>query len=173
MIITGQSNIQTARENQMIILEEAVTAGIDDAAPMKLAILENAISQVEYKANVDVHVVMTDSEKTQSRNEWRTYRERNAQFTKHRLQGLSLILGQCTQLLQDKMKQDTEWNVVSTSYDPLTLYRVIEKTVLGQKEDQYPFATVYNQELGFYAFRQDNISNPQWYERFNTKMDVG
>ena len=45
--------------------------------------------------------------------------------------------------------------------------------VLGQTEDQYPFAKVYNQELGFYAFSQDNISNPQWYERFNTKVDVG
>ena len=71
------------------------------------------------------------------------------------------------------MKQDTEWNVVSTSYDPLHLYRLIEKTVLGHTEDQYPFATVYNQELGFYAFRQDTLSNPQWYKRFNTKVDAG
>ena len=84
-----------------------------------------------------------------------------------------MILGQCTQFLKDDMKQDTEWNVVSTSYDPLTLYRLIEKTVLGQTEDQYSFETVYNQELGFYAFKQDNMSNPQWYERFNTKVDVG
>ena len=46
-------------------------------------------------------------------------------------------------------------------------------TVMGQTYDQYPFATVYNQELGFYASRQDNMSNPQWYERFNTKVGVG
>ena len=121
MIRTGQANIRTARETQKIILEAAVTAGIDDAAPMKLAILENVIVQVEYKENVDVSIFITDSEKTQSINEWRTYRERNAQLTKHRGQGLSLILGQCTQLLQGKMNQDTEWNVVSTSYHPLTL----------------------------------------------------
>ena len=43
------------------------------------------------------------------------------------------------------MNKDTEWNVVSTSYDPLTLYRLIEETFLGQTEDQYPLATVYNQ----------------------------
>ena len=71
------------------------------------------------------------------------------------------------------MKQDTKWNLVRTSYEPLTLYRLIEKTVLGQTEDQYPFTTVYNQELGFYAFRQDVLYNPQWYERFNTNMEVG
>ena len=112
-------------------------------------------------------------QKTQSRNEWCTYRERNDQLTKQRVQGLLLILGQCTQFLKDKMKQETECNVVSTSYEPLTLYRLIEKTVLGQTEDQYPFITVYNQELGFYAFKQDNLSNPQWYEWFNTKVDFG
>ena len=50
---------------------------------------------------------------------------------------------------------------------------MIEKTILSQTEDQYPFATVYDQELSFYSFRQETMSNPQWYERFNTKVDVG
>ena len=124
MTRTGQTNIQTARETQKIILEAAVNAGIDDAAPMKLAMLENAITQGEYEANVEVPIFMTDSEKIQSSNEWRTCREINAQLKKHRGQGFSLIIGQWTQLLQDKMKQDIEWNLVSTSYD------------LGQTEDQ-------------------------------------
>ena len=38
MIRTVQANIQTARETQKIILEAAVTAGIDDANPMKKTI---------------------------------------------------------------------------------------------------------------------------------------
>ena len=71
------------------------------------------------------------------------------------------------------MKQDTDWTATSTSYDPLLLYRLIEKTILAQTEDQYPFATVYDQELAFYSFRQETLSNPQWYERFNTRVDVG
>jgi hypothetical protein len=37
-------------------------------------------------------------------------------------------------LLQDKMKQDTDWNTASTSYAPLDLYWLME--------DQYPFTTV-------------------------------
>jgi hypothetical protein len=98
---------------------------------MKLAILNNAIAEGEFQLTVDVPIEMTDSEKTQySSNEWRTYREQNAQLLKHRGQASSLILGQCTQLLQDKMKQDTNWTaVMSTSYDPLTLYRPIVKTI--------------------------------------------
>jgi hypothetical protein len=70
------------------------------------------------------------------------------------------------------MKQDTDWNTVIISYDPLTLYRLIDRTVLAQTEDHYPFATVYDQELSFYVFKQDSLSKPQWYEHFNTNIDV-
>jgi hypothetical protein len=70
------------------------------------------------------------------------------------------------------MKQDPDYITVSTSYDPLLLYRLIEITILAQTEDQYPFATVYEQESSFYSFRQDQMTNPQWYERFITKVDV-
>jgi hypothetical protein len=71
------------------------------------------------------------------------------------------------------MKQDTNWNMTSMSYNPLELYRLIEKMTLAQTEDQYPFATVYDQELNFYSFWQETMSNPQWYEKFNTKVDDG
>jgi hypothetical protein len=80
---------------------------------------------------------------------------------KHRGQAFSLILGQCTQLLQDRMKQDTDWNMASTSYDPLDFYQLIRKMMLMQTEDQYPFTTMYDQELGFYSFWQETMSNPQ------------
>jgi hypothetical protein len=71
------------------------------------------------------------------------------------------------------MKQDTNWNVGSTSYDPLDLYQLVEKMTVVQMEDQFPFATVYDQELGFYfLFQQETMSNLQWYENFNTKVDV-
>jgi hypothetical protein len=70
------------------------------------------------------------------------------------------------------MKQETDWNMASTSYDPLELYQLIEKMTLAQMEDQYPFATVYDQELNFYSFWQETMSNPQWYKKFNTKVDV-
>ena len=173
MIRTGQANLQQARIAQQVILQRAVDAGVDPDAPMRLAILNNEIAQGAFEQNVEVPIVMTESEKTQYSNEWRSYRERNANLVKHRGQAFSLILGQCTQLLHDKMKQDPDWTTVSTSYDPLSLYRLIEKTILAQTEDQYPFATVYDQELAFYSFRQDSLSNPQWYERFNTKVDVG
>ena len=49
------------------------------------------------------------------------------------------------QVLLEKMKYDPDWDNPSTSYDPLQVLVLIEKTVLAQTEDQYPFATVYEQ----------------------------
>jgi hypothetical protein len=172
MIRSGQRNIQRARQAQEKILEAAMLAK-DPDAPMKLAILQNDIAQGDFSSSNEVAMELNDSEKTQFSNEWRTFRERNANLIKHRGQAFSLIQGQCTQLLQDKMKQDMECTNVSTSYDPLTLYSLIERTVLAQTEDTYQSATVYDQELSFYSFRQETLSNHQWYERFNTKVDVG
>jgi hypothetical protein len=51
--------------------------------------------------------------------------------------------------------------------------RLIEKTILAQTEDQYPYATVYEQECTLYSFAQNSLTNEQWYERFNTKIGVG
>jgi hypothetical protein len=64
------------------------------------------------------------------------------------------------------MKQNTDYIAVNTSYDPL-------KTILAQTEDQYPFATVFAQEESFYSFRQEQMTNYQWYERFITKVEAG
>ncbi len=102
MIHTGQLVRQQARLAQRTILEAAVTTAADPEAPMKIAILNNAIAEGDFQQNVEVNIEMLDSEKTQYNNERRSYRERNAQLLKHRGQAFSLILGQCTQLFQDK-----------------------------------------------------------------------
>ncbi len=47
----------------------------------------------------------------------------------------ALIYGQCSQILQDKMKQDKIWVTVSVSYKPLELYKLIEQVILKQTED--------------------------------------
>jgi hypothetical protein len=71
------------------------------------------------------------------------------------------------------MKHDPGWGATTISSNPLTLLDLIEKTVLAQSDDQYPFATVYEQECALFSFQQNLLTNEQWYERFNTKVDVG
>jgi hypothetical protein len=179
-VTATQDKMKTLRLRKLAIAEQAVKDAEAAADPTEIIEaeetvmnLESEIAELEFQKDQGVPFELTPQEQTLYHNEWRTYRERTAKLATHRGQVFSLILGQCTQLLQDKLKQDTDWTTVSTSYNPLTLYRLIEKTTLAQTEDQYPFATVYDQEQAFYAFRQDTLSNAQWYERFNTKVDVG
>jgi hypothetical protein len=108
MIRNGQLNIQGARQAQETIPKSSAQAGTDMDALMNLEVLQKEISQGKFSANIEVPVELTDSEKTQFSNDWCTFRERNTNLIKHRGQSFSLIQGQCTHLLQDKMKQDTD-----------------------------------------------------------------
>ena len=70
------------------------------------------------------------------------------------------------------MQQDSDWTTVRATSDPLQLYALIKKVVQGQTDDQYVYATVYDQLLGLFGFRQENLTNAQWYEKFNSRVDV-
>ncbi len=69
-------------------------------------------------------------------NSWCTYRERTDCLVRSRGKVYSLVLGQSTMVLLDKMKQDADWQVVSDSYDPLKLLKLIEKIILKQSDNQ-------------------------------------
>jgi hypothetical protein len=69
MICNGQMNIQRAQKAQETILDAAVLAGLNMEAPMKLALLQNEISQGGFSANIEVPIVLNDSQKTQFSNE--------------------------------------------------------------------------------------------------------
>jgi hypothetical protein len=105
-------------------------------------------------------------------NEMKAHSVWVATLEKHHGQVYSLILGQCTQLLQDKMKQEKAWAQVSVSYKPLDLYKLIESVELKQTEDQYPVAALWEQYGAVYNAKQGNLTSTEWYERFNTKVEV-
>jgi hypothetical protein len=43
--------------------------------------------------------------------------------------------------------------------------------ILKQKEDQYAHSAVVEQIIAVYTTKQGNLSNAQWYEQFNTRVD--
>ena len=148
MVRNGQANLRAARELHRASLQTIVDAGNAPAdTPFKLAVVENEIAQGDLDAMSPVSMVLTDADKTANSNAWQSYREINANLLKHRGQAYSLILVQCTQLLHDKLKQEPIWAVVSVSYNPLQLYRLIERGILVQTEVDYPFAKFYVLEL--------------------------
>jgi hypothetical protein len=85
----------------------------------------------------------------------------------------SLLLGQCTQVLVDKMKQDMDWVTISGSFDPISLFKLIKKFVLKQSDNQYKMAVLIAEQLSILSYCQDDqIGNATYYDWFTTRVEV-
>ncbi len=94
--------MRTALDAKLAQLQS--TSGIQDA--VAIAKVENQVEDVAYHQGQEVPYNLTDSEKLKDGNKSKTQRQRVATLEKHRGNVYALIYGQCTQILQDKMKQD-------------------------------------------------------------------
>jgi hypothetical protein len=71
------------------------------------------------------------------------------------------------------MKQDSNWQTVSDSYDPLKLIKLIEKYILKQSDNQYKIGIVIEQLKLLLTYRQDDgVTNTAYYDGFKTRVDV-
>ena len=79
-------------------------------------------------------------EKAEQSNVYRTCRKDEQRLITNRGKVYTLILGQCTQTLQNKLKEDNDWEGdIATKYDPIRLLNHIEKYILKQMESHYPY----------------------------------
>jgi hypothetical protein len=82
----------------------------------------------------------------------------------------SLIEGQCTQSLKEKLKQSRDYGVVMLGSVLLALLTLIEKTVLSQNEERYCCDVWYDVMISILTQQQNDMSNDTYHEKFNTKM---
>ncbi len=92
--------------------------------------IEDQILKCEIDLNNEVEMKLTDDKKMPHSNVWCSHCETSEGLKDSRGKVYLLLLGQCTQVLVDKMKQDTTWVRVSGSFDPILLFKLIEKFVL-------------------------------------------
>ena len=111
------------RQAQESLLQQS-TAN-DPEIAMKLAELQNDMALQAAAHTLPMEIKLYGDEETEHHGKWCTYRDSNACLDKHRGQVFSIIMGKFMQQLLDKMKQDTSWTTVSTSYDLLALLGLI------------------------------------------------
>ena len=71
------------------------------------------------------------------------------------------------------MKQDTDWVSISDSFDPHRLFKLIERFVLKQSDNQYKTAVLIAEQLSILQFRQeDQLGNAAYYDRFTPRVEV-
>jgi hypothetical protein len=71
------------------------------------------------------------------------------------------------------MKQDTEWAAISKAFDLILLFKLIEKFVLKQSDNQYATAVLIAKQLLILLFWQDDhLGNAAYYDCFTTRVEV-
>ena len=84
----------------------------------------------------------------------------------------SLMLGQCTELLKNKLKTTTDWTTVSTYFYLLGLMKTIRSVIFKIEDQRYLPLSLHHANSNFYYFRQNNLSNPEYLEKFTNLVDM-
>jgi hypothetical protein len=157
----------------MAIEAKIIQAPTDRGLLKELQKVDDQIARGNIKLNDEVEMNLTDDERTSQSNAGRTHQETTESLKKSRGKNYSLLLAQCTQVLVDKMKQDTDYVSISDSFDPHLLFKLIKTFVLKQSNNQYKTAVLIAEQLLILQFRQDDqLSNVAYYDCFTTRVEV-
>ncbi len=161
------------RAEQSKILKEITAQSSNQDLMKERREIEDQILKCEIDLNDEVEMKLTDDKKMAHSNTWRSHHETTEGLKKSRGKVYSLLLGQCTQVLVDKMKQDITWVMVSALFDPILLFKLIEKFVLKQWDNQHKTTILIAEQLSTSSFRQDDqVPNATYYDQFTTRVEV-
>jgi hypothetical protein len=118
--------------------------------------IEDQILKCEIDLNDEVEMKLKDDKMMAHSNSWHSHCETIECLKKSRGKVYSLLLGQCTQVLVDKIMLDTTRVMVSVLFDPILLLKLIKNFVLKQSGNQYKTVVLIAKQLSILSFRQDN-----------------
>ena len=84
-----------------------------------------------------------------------------------------LTIGQCTQALKDKLKEDATWDTISDLYDSIGLLALIKKYILKQTESHNLYLAVQEESRSMPNFAQSNdMTLGMYYKKFTTCVAI-
>ncbi len=128
--------LKSLRAEKTAIKAKIISAPTNHGLLKELCEVDDQITKGDIELKDEVEMKLTDDEKTAHSNTWPSHRESSDSLKKSRGKIYSLLLGQCTQVLVDKMKQDVDWVKISGLFDLTLLFKLIKKFVLKQYDNQ-------------------------------------
>ncbi len=92
-------------KSEKMAIEAEIQVASSCALLRELREVDNQIAKCNIELNDEVKMKLTKDEKISHSNAWRTHRETTESLKRSRGKVYSLLIGQCTQVLIDKMKQ--------------------------------------------------------------------
>jgi hypothetical protein len=109
----------TSLEMQLQVINTELLLAPNDLNLLKIQMEgENKLELAKFDLTDVIEVKTTANEGMAFSNAWCTYPERTDCLVRSQGKVYSLVLGQCTTVLLDKMKQDADWQAISDSYNP-------------------------------------------------------
>ncbi len=160
-----QLRLKSLRAEKTAIGAKLISAPTNRGLLKVLRKVDDRITKGDTELKDDVETKLTNNEKTAHSNAWNSHRKLSDSLKKSRGKIHSLLLGQCTQLLVDKMKQDADWVKISGLFDSTLLFKLIKKFVLKQSNNQYKTAVLIDEQLSTLLFHQDDqVGNAIYYD---------
>ena len=100
------------------------------------------------------------------------YIKRDAILDDNIQKAYSLVLGQCTDLLQSKLKQQQNWAAIALAQDVIQLIVLIKSITFKFEDQKYLPLALYQAKANIYNLRQLNMTNHEYLQRFNNLVDV-
>ena len=87
-----------------------------------------------------------------ARQEVALYVKRKATLDTNIQKAYSLILGQCTDAMKNKLCGSTEWDRINRSQDALLLLEEIRSIIFRFEDQKYPVLSLHNAKCAFYNY---------------------
>ena len=127
-----------------------------DTLEEQLSEINNRIIRINYDINSNIELPLTEEEKGEWRQTQKACGERQTKHLSNQQKAFAIIIGQCTQRLQDKLHDEAGWDAVNKNQKPLELYTLIEKVVMQQTGDEYPPNNLVDNLLAISTLKQQN-----------------
>jgi hypothetical protein len=78
----------------------------------------------------------------------------------------SLILGQCSQALRNRLEASTTWAAINDGSDVIRLLQLVQTCMMQRQTRQYPLHSLWDAENHVFKFQQRNLANNEYYDKF-------
>ena len=106
------------------------------------------------------------------RQEIQAYVKRKGILQSNVQQSYSLVLGQCTEMMKNKLKSSDNWLKIKSNQDVLELLSEIRSITFCFEDQKYQPLSIHQAKTEFYAFRQGNMNNADYLQRFRNLSDI-
>jgi len=151
------------------------------ASPGDMDLTEKLIKVTEKKSKAEqelledptVESVMTLDKKYSHSNAHCTHQVDNQKLSENQAKVYSLLMGQCTIPVKDKMKEEPDWHNIANKYDHIQLLILIEKTVLKKTKSKNPYQRVHDKMRALLNFQQaSGMNNNNYYEKTANCVEI-